>query len=70
LSFNEGQLFFFTEDDRSDAEEFLSQFIDEFVKPRTDRVFMWQEENNLNIGTILVKDGISEMHYVSVEVGN
>ncbi len=70
LSFNEGQLFFFTEDDRSDAEEFLSQFIDEFVKSRTDRIFMWHDENNLNIGTILVKDGISEMHYVSVEVGN
>ena len=70
LSFNEGQLFFFTENDRSDTEEFLSQFIDEFVKPRTDRVFMWHEENNLNIGTILVKDGISEMHYVSIEVGN
>jgi hypothetical protein len=31
---------------------------------------MWHDENNLNIGTILVKDGISEMHYVSVEVGN
>ena len=70
LSFNEGQLFFFTENDRLDTEEFLSQFIDEFVKSRTDRVFMWHDENNLNIGTILVKDGISEMHYVSVEVGN
>ncbi|MCJ8305549.1 MAG: UPF0182 family protein [Nitrosopumilus sp.] len=70
LSFNEGELFFFTENDRADTEEFLSQFIDDFVKPRTDRVFMWHEENNLNIGTILVKDGISEMHYVSIEVGN
>ncbi len=70
LSFNEGQLFFFTENDRLDTEEFLSQFIDDFVKPRSDRVFMWHEENNLNIGTIFVKDGISEMHYVSIEVGN
>ena len=70
ISFNEGQLFFFTENDRVDAEEFLSKFIDDFVKPRTDRVFMWQEENNLNVGTILVKDGIPEIHYVSIEVGN
>jgi len=70
ISFNEGQLFFFTENDRVDAEEFLSKFIDDFVKPRTDRVFMWQEENNLNVGTVLVKDGIAEIHYVSVEVGN
>ncbi len=70
LSFNEGQLFFFTDSDRADTEEFLAKFIDDFVKPRSDRVFMWQEETNLNIGTIFVKDGISEMHYVSIEVGN
>jgi len=70
LSFNEGQLFFFTESDRINTEEFLNEFIDDFVKPRSDRVFMWKEENNLNIGTIFVKDGISEIHYVSIEVGN
>ena len=70
LSFNEGEMFFFTESDQDEAEEFLSQFIDDFVKPRSDRIFMWQEENNLNVGTILVKDGIPEIHYVSIEVGN
>jgi len=70
LSFNEGKLIFFTENDRADTEEFLSKFIDDFVKPRSDRVFMWQEETNLNIGTVFVKDGIPEMHYISIEVGN
>jgi len=70
LSFNEGEIFFFTENDRSDTEAFLSSFIDDYVKPRSERVFMWQEENNLNIGTIVVKDNIPEMHYVSVEVGS
>ena len=70
LSFNEGEIIFFTENDQAEAEEFLAEFIDDFVKPRTDRVFMWQEENNLNVGTILVRDGISEIHYVSIEVGN
>ena len=70
LSFNEGEIIFFTENDQAEAEEFLAEFIDDFVKPRTDRVFMWHEENNLNVGTILVKDGISEIHYVSIEVGN
>ena len=70
LSFNEGHLIFFTEDDRADTEVFLSSFIDDFVQPRSDRVFMWQEENNLNIGTVFVKDGIPEIHYVSIEVGN
>ncbi len=70
LSFNEGELFFFTESDRADTEEFLSEFIDDFVKPRSDRVFMWQEDTNLNIGTVFVKDGLPEIHYVSIEVGN
>ena len=40
LSFNEGELFFFTENEREETVEFLSQFIDDFVKPRSDRVFM------------------------------
>lgn len=70
LSFNEGELFFFTESDRADAEEFLLEFIDDFVKPRSDRVFMWQEDTDLNIGTVFVKDGLPEIHYVSIEVGN
>ena len=70
LSFSEGKLIFFTENDRVDTEEFLSKFIDDFVKPRSDRVFVWQEETNLNIGTVFVKDGIPEMHYISIEVGN
>jgi uncharacterized membrane protein (UPF0182 family) len=70
LSFKEGEIFFFTENDRSETEELLNNFIGDFVKPRSDRVFMWQEENNLNIGTIIVKDSIPEMHYVSIEVGS
>ena len=70
LSFNEGELIFFTENDREETVEFLSEFIDDFVKPRSDRVFMWQDESNLNIGTIYAKDGIPEIHYVSIEVGS
>ena len=70
LSFKEGEIFFFTENDRTDTEYFLTKFIDNFVKPRSDRVFMWQEDTNLNIGTIVVKDSIPEMHYVSITVGN
>ena len=70
LSFNEGKMFFFTENEKVETEEFLNKFIDDFVKPRSDRVFMWQEENDLHIGTIIVKDNIPEMHFVSIEVGS
>ncbi len=70
LSFKEGEIFFFTESDRVDAQDFLKKFIDDFVKPRTDRVFIWQEDTNLNIGTIITKDSIPEMHYISIAIGN
>ena len=70
LSFNEGELFFFTESDQSDVEDFLLDFINDFVKPQSDRVFMWQEDTNLNIGTVWVKDELAEIHYVTIEVGN
>ena len=70
LSFNEGELFFFTENDQPDAEKFMLEFIDDFVKPRSDRVFMWEDGPDLNIGTVYVKDGLPEIHYISIEVGN
>ncbi|WP_420546450.1 UPF0182 family protein [Nitrosopumilus sp.] len=70
LSFNEGSMFFFTENDRESTEKFIDKFIDNFVKPRSDRVFMWEEGNDLNIGTVYVKDEVPEMHYISIEVGS
>ena len=73
LSFNEGELFFYSDRDREETEEALLQFIDDFVVPRTDRVLMWEEETDegvmINIGTIVIKDNVPEMHYVSVGVG-
>jgi uncharacterized membrane protein (UPF0182 family) len=69
LSFSEGEMFFFTENEREDTEEFLSEFINDFGLRRSERVFMWEEENTFNIGTIIVKDDIPELHYISVEVG-
>ena len=70
LSFNEGGMFFFTENDRENTKEFIDEFIDNFVKPQSYRVFMWEERNDLNIGTVYVKDEVPEMHYISIEVGS
>jgi len=69
LSFNEGEISFFTEADLEDTEKLISQFIDDFVVPRTERVFIWEEDNLLNIGTIVIVESIPEMHYISIEVG-
>ena len=69
LSFNEGELFFFTENDRKETEEFLTVFLNDFVIPQGNRVFMWQEDDVFYFGTISIKERLPELHYVSVEVG-
>ena len=69
LSFNEGEIAFFSEADLEDTEKLITEFIDDFVKPRTERVFMWEEDNVINLGTIVIVESIPEMHYISIEVG-
>ena len=69
LSFNEGEIAFFTRGDLEDTEELISEFLDDFVVPRTERVFIWEEEDILNVGTILLVENVPEMHYISIEVG-
>jgi len=69
LSFKEGEISFFTEADREDTEQLISEFIDDFVKPRSERVLMWEEDNFLNFGTIILRDNVPEMHYISIDIG-
>ena len=69
LSFNEGRIAFFTQSDLEETEKLISKFIEDFVKPRTERVFMWEEDNIINFGTIVVVESIPEMHYISIEIG-
>jgi len=69
LSFKEGEIVFYTRSDLDETEELMSKFIDDYVKPRTNRVFMWEDDDVINFGTILVSQSIPEMHYVSIEVG-
>ena len=66
LAFNQGEIIFFTENEREDVEELLLAFIDDFVKPRSERIFVWDDDNYVNVGTIIVKDDIPEMHYVTM----
>ena len=70
LTFQEGEAFFYSTSDQDDAISALESFIDDFVVPRTDRVFIWEIDASINIGTVLVRDGIAEMHYISIEVGS
>lgn len=69
LSFNEGKIAFFSQSDLEDTEKLITKFIDDFVVPRTERVFMWEENNVVHLGTIVIVESIPEMHYISIEVG-
>lgn len=70
LTFLEGEFAFYTSAEQEDAVEFLETFVDDFVVPRTDRVFVWDDDSILYVGTVLVRDGITELHYVQIEVDN
>jgi uncharacterized protein len=69
LSFKEGEIVFFTKADQEETEKLISEFIDDFVKPRSDRILMWEEDDVVNFGTIVVVQNIPEMHYIAIEVG-
>lgn len=70
LSFNEGEIFFFTEQDRADVQDFIDKFIDDYVEPRSERVFVWEEDDRINVATLVIREEIPEMHYISIEVGS
>lgn len=69
LAFEENHIIFYTDAETEDTVSLVSAFVDDFVKPRADRVFMWEDGDMLNIGTTLVRDGIPEIHYIVVEIG-
>ena len=70
LSFEEGSIIFYTAAEVEQTEELVGGFIDDYVAPRSDRVFMWEEGDEVRVGTIVVRDSIPEIHYVAVEVGS
>ncbi len=68
ISFQEGEIFFFTEEERDDTEALISGFIDDYADDG-QRVFMWEADNVFNFGVITAGAGVPEMHYISVEIG-
>jgi hypothetical protein len=69
LSFEEGKISFFQESDREETEKLISSFIENFVKPRSDRIIVWEKDNSINFGTVIVVENIPELHYISIEIG-
>ncbi|MDE1866391.1 MAG: UPF0182 family protein [Thaumarchaeota archaeon] len=68
LTFEEGSVLFQQPSDLDNAKTLISGFVKDFVQP-SNRIILWQENNTLNLGTIIVVNNVPELHYISIEVG-
>lgn len=69
LTFQEGQVTYQSETDFANVEKTINSFIDKWLKEDTKRVLMWDDGEKVNFGVATIIEGITEVHYVSVEVG-
>lgn len=69
LTFEEGQTSFEQPSDLSNAKTLISEFVKNFVSSGGNRVIFWQENNTVNLGTIIVVNNVPELHYISIGVG-
>jgi uncharacterized protein len=69
LTFQEGTVSFLQPSDLDNVKKMISGFVKNFVQPRTDRIIFLQENNTIQLGTIIVVDNIPELHYISIGVG-
>ena len=67
LSFSIGDIAFYSKSDQEATTKLVTQFINEAGTSK--RILMWEEENAFNFGYIKVVDNITELHYISIEVG-
>ena len=67
LSFSIGDIAFYSKADLDATTEMITKFIDE--AGTNERILMWEEENAFNFGYLKTVDSITELHYISIEVG-
>jgi len=67
LSFSVGDIAFYSQSDMESTTQLIRQLINEAGVG--NRILMWEEGNTLNFGYLKVVDNVSELHYISIEVG-
>jgi len=67
LAFSIGDIAFYSKSDQEATAKLVTQFINEAGTSK--RILMWEEENAFNFGYIKVVDNVTELHYISIEVG-
>lgn len=69
LTFEEGQVSFEQPTDLDNAKTLIAGFVKNFVQSGDNRIIFWQENNTINLGTIIVVNNVPELHYISIGVG-
>jgi len=67
LSFSMGEISFYSKSDQEDTTKLITKFINEAGIGK--RILMWEEENTFNFGYLKIVDNVTELHYISIEVG-
>jgi hypothetical protein len=67
LSFSIGEIAFYSKSDLEPTTELIMQLINEAGTDK--RILMWEDEDILNFGYLKMVDNVSELHYISIEVG-
>ncbi len=71
LTFKEGELSYSTQDEFESVKSSVEEFIASKVKAyNLSRVIAWEEQDNINFGSVRVVDGVAELHYITVKIGN
>ncbi len=68
LTFQEGRTTFQQPSDLDNAKTLISGFVKDFVQPG-NRIIFWQQNNTVNLGTVVVVNNVPELHYISIGVG-
>ena len=67
LSFSVGEIAFYSKSDLEDTTQLITQIINEAGSCK--RILMWEEGDILNFGYLKIVDNVTELHYISIEVG-
>jgi hypothetical protein len=69
LTFQEQQVTYDTDEDFENVQKAINSLIDKWLGTDGKRVLIWEEETKVNFGVATILDGITEVHYITVEVG-
>jgi hypothetical protein len=70
LAFLEGNATFTRKAERDEAMELVDRFISEWVEPYgAGRVLMWWEDNTILFGVMVRVEGVVELHYIAIYMG-